>query len=131
MRKLFFATGIMLFSLCSCTQAQEQKTTDKTEVTTDIATYKMYPTENMWTFLKLNTKTGEVWQVQWGFEYDERFTTKVSGAQAWNDEAVNGRFELYPTTNMYNFILLDRVDGDTYQVQWSMEAENRIAVPIR
>lgn len=32
-----------------------------------------------------------------------------------------GRFTLYPTENMYNFILLDQIDGDVYQAQWSME----------
>ena len=32
--------------------------------------YKMYPTENMWTFLKLDTRTGKVWQVQYSVNSD-------------------------------------------------------------
>ena len=37
----------------------------------------------------------------------------------------NGRFFLYPTQNMYNFILLDQIDGRTWQVQWSTEKSQR------
>ena len=29
------------------------------------ARYKLYPTQNMWTFLKLDTETGRIWQVQY------------------------------------------------------------------
>lgn len=49
---------------------------------------------------------------------------------AWKYEEVNGRFILYPTTNNYNFIMLDQVNGKTYQVQWSQEPDKRIIVPI-
>lgn len=56
---------------------------------------------------------------------------------AKNKKAIIGRFTLYPTNNMWNFIfnmwnfiLLDQVDGDTYQVQWSFEAKNRFITPI-
>ena len=47
-----------------------------------------------------------------------------------NDKKVNGRFELYPTQNIYNFILLDKIDGKTWQVQWSFDEENRAVLPI-
>lgn len=46
------------------------------------------------------------------------------------DDAENGRFTLYPTKNMYNFILLDQVNGKMWQVQWSIDEENRIIIPI-
>ena len=39
-------------------------------------------------------------------------------------------FKLYPTQNMYTFILLDRINGETYQVQWSQEYSNRLVIPI-
>ena len=41
-----------------------------------------------------------------------------------------GRFELYSTQNIYNFILLDRIDGKVWQVQWPFDEENRAVVPI-
>lgn len=35
-----------------------------------------------------------------------------------------GRFTLYPTQNVFTFILLDQIDGRMWQVQWSTKAEN-------
>lgn len=32
--------------------------------------YKLYPTDNMWTFLKLDTRTGKIWQVQYSVNSD-------------------------------------------------------------
>ena len=36
-----------------------------------------------------------------------------------------GVFELYPTKNMYQFILLDKANGRTWHVQWGLEDEHR------
>ena len=41
------------------------------------------------------------------------------------------RYKLYPTQNIYNFILLDQVDGRLWQVQWSLEEGNRAIFPIK
>lgn len=41
------------------------------------------------------------------------------------EEQYAGRFELYPTQNMYNFILLDTETGRTWQAQWSTNYSNR------
>ena len=46
------------------------------------------------------------------------------------EEEENGRFTLYPTTNTFNFILLDQIDGRTWQVQWSFEKKKRMILPI-
>lgn len=93
--------------------------------------YKMYPTENMWTFLKLDTRTGKVWQVQYSVNSDTHGQVIVNGTDltfGTNDKA--GRFELYPTQNMYNFLLLDKSTGMVAQIQWSMNADNRGLVKI-
>lgn len=93
--------------------------------------YKLYPTVNIWTFLKLDTRTGKVWQVQWSTEYNKRFESVLSEQSlVWDGEEVDGRFELYPTTNNYNFIMLDQVSGYTYQVQWSLKADKRFVIAI-
>ena len=39
--------------------------------------------------------------------------------------AKNGRFKLYPTDNMYNFIMVDVILGNTYQVQWNTKSKKR------
>ena len=92
--------------------------------------YKLFPNQNMWTFLKLDTMTGKIWQVQYSTKGPEyRFET-VLNSRALNQKKNVGRFTLYPTQNTYNFILLDQIDGHTYQVQWNGEVENRLVVPI-
>lgn len=90
----------------------------------DINRYKLYPTQNKWTFLELDTQTGRIWQVQYSVEGPEyRFKSNL---YIWplikdNDLQVSGRFELYPTQNIYTFVLLDKISGRAWQVQWSTE----------
>lgn len=98
-------------------------------ISTDTAvTYRLFSTRNMYTFIKLDTRNGKMWQVQWsnkGKEY--RFESTLSNISLVNkDEEKNGRFFLYPTTNIYTFILLDQVDGRTWQVQWGKEDERLV-----
>ncbi|WP_295037682.1 hypothetical protein [uncultured Fibrobacter sp.] len=98
------------------------------------ARYRLFPTKNMWTFLKLDTMTGKIWQVQYSIEgADYRFETVLNPhaiIKLLDQKKIIGRYTLYPTQNTYNFILLDQIDGHTYQVQWSGEKENRLVVPI-
>ena len=42
--------------------------------------------------------------------------------------AKNGRFKLYPTDNSYNFIMVDVVNGETYQVQWNIDKDKRFLI---
>ena len=128
---------LFLLVMGGCTD-NEPKPTSKEEVreqliqTYDIERFKLFSTQNMWTFIKLDTQTGQMWQVQYSVKGDEeRFEYDLSpNPLVTTDRKVNGRFELYPTQNIYNFILLDRIDGKTWQVQWSFDEENRAVIPI-
>ena len=93
--------------------------------------YRLLPTQNMWTFIKLNTRNGQMWQVQFDVAGSNRFETSLSSTYLVAlEEEKNGRFTLYPTENIYNFILLDQIDGKTWQVQWSTDPESRGIIPI-
>lgn len=97
--------------------------------------YKLYPTENMWTFLELETFSGRIWQVQYSIKGpDYRFKTALNENSMLplfdTEGAFAGRFELYKTQNMYNFILLDTATGGTWQVQWSTEPKDRAVLRI-
>lgn len=88
--------------------------------------YKLYQTENIYTLLQLDTKTGMIEQVQWSLD------SKNEGSVTINGDDLNygfgygsGSFELYPTRNMYQFILLDKTSGRKWHVQWGMETEKR------
>ncbi|BBL02419.1 hypothetical protein A3BBH6_26550 [Alistipes onderdonkii subsp. vulgaris] len=96
-----------------------------------IAVYKLFPTQNMWTFIKLNTRNGQMWQVQYDINGDNRGEYFLSILPLVSKEKeINGRFTLYPTQNIYNFILLDQIDGKMWQAQWSTKIENRGIIPI-
>lgn len=96
--------------------------------------YQLFKTQNMWTFLKLDTMTGQIWQVQFSVKGgDYRFETALDTSpriSEYFDEPICGRFTLYATDNMYNFIMLDQIDGRCWQVQWSSEPENRGVIRI-
>lgn len=91
-----------------------------------IGRYKVYPTENIYTSLKLDTATGEVKALQIGLNKDSnRMEYLISERLITWGETITGRFELYPTKNIYNFILLDTITGIALQIQWSTKSENR------
>lgn len=110
--------------------AQIQTNTNSTVSQDNDIVYRLFPTTNRWNFIKLNTRDGRMWQVQYSMENDQievplSLTTRVS-----KEEEKNGRFFLYPTQNMWTFILLDQLDGRVWQVQWSTEFKNRFVIPI-
>jgi hypothetical protein len=85
----------------------------------------------MWTFIQLNTITGEMWQIQYDVEGNNKGGVLLNfNNLAIGKEKIKGRFTLYPTDNMYTFILLDQIDGDSWQVQWSIEKKNRFVIPL-
>lgn len=94
--------------------------------------YKLYPTENNWIFLKLDTMLGGIWMVQYSVNSGERVEVELDAVTKLLsfDDPICGRFELYPTKNMYNFILLDNINGYCWQVQWSVDKDKRMVLPI-
>jgi hypothetical protein len=99
--------------------------------------YQLYPTNNKWIFLELDTVYGIVSIVQYTLD-DEKDRLKRSlsiqemreGSFIKADEFIPGRFELHKTDNMFNYILIDTIDGRTWQVQWSFDGKQDTIVPI-
>ena len=89
--------------------------------------YKMYKTDNIYNLIKLDTATGRTWQVQYRTNSTDSMTVPIDDTSLlWNYEIEkSGRFDLYPTSNMYTFILMDTETGRTWQIQWSTEASRR------
>ena len=131
MKKTVLFAAIVLTTMMSCAQAQEGVINGNTQSLLPVK-YRLFPTQNMWTFIKLNTRNGKMWQVQYDVEGDNRFETYLNLLPVVSKEKeINGRFTLYPTKNMWTFILIDQIDGRTWQVQWSIESENRGVIPIK
>ena len=128
---------LLLLLMSGCTgnvpkSDPKEETKEQLLQTYSVERYKLFPTQNMWTFIKLDTQTGQMWQVQYSVKGDEgRFEYDLNPKPLiTTGKKVNGRFELYSTQNIYNFILLDTIDGKIWQVQWSFDEENRAVIPI-
>ena len=130
MKRIVFSIIVGFVSVTAFAQSTSEApiqniSTDSTVV------YRLFATRNMYTFIKLNTRNGQMWQVQWGTESKYRYETTLSDiSRVTKDEERNGRFFLYPTTNIYNFILLDQIDGRAWQVQWSTNVNERAVLFI-
>lgn len=91
------------------------------------ANYRLYKTENLYNFIKLDTRTGQMELVQWSVNDDNRITYTLSKEKLVSspEDEIPGRFTLYATSNMYNFVLLDQIDGHSWQVHWGTYANQR------
>lgn len=126
MKRIAFSSIIALASITAFAQNTSQAPIQNISTDSSVV-YRLFATRNMYTFIKLNTRNGQLWQVQWGTESKYQFETTLSDIPRVNkEEEKNGRFFLYPTTNIYNFILLDQIDGRVWQVQWSTKVGEKL-----
>ena len=87
--------------------------------------FELYPTQNTFNFLKLDKKTGKIYQVQWSLEGEKEFSITLNGIDLSQFSTDGNCFKLYPTKNMWQFILLDGASGRAWHVQWGFEEKNR------
>ncbi len=121
--KAFVATFAVFLSLTGAAQAQvpiPEPTQDPS------APYRLFRTQNIYMFLLLDTRTGQISQVQWSTQTESRFASSLNPKPLVLDGKA-GRFTLYPTQNIYTFLLLDQVTGNSWQVQWG---KDRLIIPI-
>ena len=131
MRNIFIILFTLLCVATSCSKVDKKTQNEPKQEVNNGSRYELYPTQNIWTFLKLDTRTGRIWQVQYSLESGKQGEWILNDQSLkQNSEGKNGRFQLYPTSNIFNFILLDHSNGKTYQVQWSQKEELRMVVPI-
>ena len=76
-------------------------------------TYRFYQTDNIHNQLRLNTKTGEVYQIQ-----NDGQSFLIHRATTPNNERTD-RYTLFKTQNMWTYILLDKWTGKLWQCQYS------------
>lgn len=155
MNKIIFAIIMILISISGFAQEnREIKLTEKADtlltlIQKDIEflryryekeletkEYELYPTQNMWNFLELNTATGQIYQIQYSMNSNERLYVTINSENLNNSYQKyigvdTGRFKLYPTQNMYSFLLLDKVFGRVWQVQWGLKDKDRLIIRIK
>jgi len=128
MKTKFFTLIFLLLTIISFAQNQT-KLTDSIQQKQVIESpiYELFPTPNVWTFIKLDTRNGKMWQVHLSVNADE-FEGQVvlnSTPLVIEEDEIKGRFTLYKTENTYNLILLDQIDGRVWQTQWNSLQEKR------
>lgn len=128
-----FLLLVLLVSFVGCLSSCNDKAGGARQDAVEAATYKLYPTQNMWNFLKLNTVDGRIWIVQYSVEDGNRFVVPLNKSSLLGGNVLSriGRFALVPTSNMWNFILLDQVDGRQWQVQWGFDRTNCEMIQIK
>lgn len=129
MKRILITLIINLTSITAFAQSTSEVPVQN--ISTDSAVvYRLFSTRNKWTYIKLNTRNGQMWQVQYSLEDNNREDPLSLITRVSKEEEKNGRFFLYPTQNIYNFILLDQLDGRVWQVQWSIEEKSRMVIRI-
>jgi len=131
MKKMFLIL-VVISSLFITATAQTEVKIQRPEFSqSPNARYRLFPTSNYWTFIKLDTSNGRLWVVQYSMETSNRFEYPLSSfTYCLTSEAKNGRFTLYSTTNIHTFIMLDQENGKLWQVQWGTKINDNIVVPI-
>ena len=126
MKKVLLALFLCLMSFVP-TKAQISTSNTKTTVASPDSNvnFRLFQTNNRWTFLKLDTRTGEIKNVQYSTDGEAMQYDLNNRPLAEGEDAKPGRFFLYPTENTFNFILLDQIDGRVWQVQWNIDRDKR------
>ena len=120
MKRILFILALVMSAAVGMAQSVDFPATEYTQ--DPKANYRLYKTKNTYNFIKLVTRTGQMEMVQWGLDSQKvsKMTYTLSDQKLVYsvEDEIPGRFTLYATTNFYNFILLDQIDGRTWQVQW-------------
>ena len=118
-RRFAVTVTLLLFASLALAQGVHLEPTQNPD-----APYRLFSTQNIYTFLKLDTRAGRIWQLQWG-DKEHSFVESIN-PKALVSGGNPGRFTLYPTSNIFTFILLDQETGDAWHVQWGKPAEQFI-----
>ena len=130
MKKQFLTLTFVLFSIFSFAQNPTNQSSI-IQQKSENAIYQLFPTQNIWTFIKLDTRNGKMWQVHFSVSDENKGELVLNSLPLVSEEnETKGRFTLYPTENMYNFLLLDQINGTVVQVQWSLDAKKRGIVEV-
>lgn len=135
--RYFLSLLLICFSLNSFAQSdsipteQEDPIKTQIDILRDIRSYQfdevlsnkfeIYQTENIYILLKLNRQTGQIDLIQWSLKSKDEGTVTLNSEDLSWIKGVNS-FKLYPTKNMYQFILLDNATGRTWHVQWGTKS---------
>ena len=92
------------------------------------APYRLFNTTNINTLIALETSTGKLYQIHPGIgenAVQAAITINDKDLTPEGSDSESNRFTLYPTANIYSFILVDQRIGRFWRVQWNYEKDKR------
>ncbi len=92
--------------------------------------FRIFKTQNMWTLLLLDTRTGQLWQVQYTIDPKGIRTVVPISTEILADGDEDGRFSLTLTENMWTSILVDTQEGRLWQCQFDIHEDDRFCIRI-
>jgi len=92
--------------------------------------FRLYETQNIYTLLLLDTRTGRLWQTQYATDKKGFRGSLPIQIDALPNGGEDGRFTLTPTRNMWTFILADSEKGWLWQCQYAMNDKDRGCLPL-
>lgn len=86
--------------------------------------FQMFATQNMWTFILLDSYNGRLWQVQYSTQdFDNLFCIPINKYELVENNEM-GIFSIQPLTSMYQYYLINDNTGDMWKFQWSTKGDD-------
>lgn len=86
--------------------------------------FQLYETENMWTFILLDTFNGRLWQVQYSVKGTEYMMYVPINDTPLIASSGKSMFTIQPMTSMFQFYLINENNGDMWKFQWSTKGDD-------
>ncbi len=85
--------------------------------------FKMVKTQNMWTFILLDTYNGRLWQVQYNTQdLDNTLCIPINEQPLANTQ--KSIFSIQPLTSMFQYYLINDNTGRMWKFQWSTKGDD-------
>lgn len=128
---ILLVAALSFASVCRAQYVGTETISDMQKATKALPRFKIYKTENNHIVLKLDTRTGKAWMTQFRSGDTESAEVPISySGLEFEGNSWNGRFDMYPTNNMFKFIIVDTYTGKTYLLQWHFEENKRFIEEI-
>ena len=89
-----------------------------------IGRFQMFATQNMWTFILLDSYNGKLWQVQYSSQdLDDLMCIPINEYELVSDNE-KCIFSIQPLTSMYQYYLINEYTGDIWKFQWSTKGDD-------
>ncbi|WP_051416930.1 hypothetical protein [Sediminibacterium salmoneum] len=133
MKKAFLSFSLLfVIALTNYAQADIRPSTFQLGQNQKTVPYRIFQTQSAKVCIKLDTRTGQMWQIHFGQDNSQRFINNLNEQPlVKNTLDGNDRFTLIPTQLFFTFILLDHITGKTWQVDWSDDPQIRNVNPIQ